>query len=317
MHGHSKQGGSILQKNKLFTLVLPAILCTALWGSAAPCIKVGYELFGIGGNSFSQLVFAGWRFALAGLLTLVIALMLGRQQIMPNRDNIKAIMSICLFQSMIQYVCYYIGLSHTTGTKGALLSGTQTFFAILFAHIFLSNDKLTVPKSIGCLMGFAGVVLLQLGGDFGGFSLMGDGLVLLSAASAGMGALVSRVMSPGQDPVILTGWQLTFGGLFLLALGYGGGGSVGTITLQGSLLMIYLVILSSAAFTIWTALLKKFPVGKVTLYGFLIPVFGAILSAIFLAEKNWNIQSWCALVLVSTGIAVANYTKKQKNTAES
>ncbi len=305
-----------MQKNKLFTLVFPAILCTALWGSAAPCIKVGYELFGIGGDSFSQLVFAGWRFAIAGLLTLAIALMLGRRQIMPNRGNIKAIMSICLFQSMIQYVCYYIGLSHTTGTKGALLSGTQTFFAILFAHIFLSNDKLTVPKSIGCLMGFSGVLLLQLGGEFGGFSLMGDGLVLLSAASAGMGALVSRVMSSGQDPVILTGWQLTFGGFFLLVLSYGGGGSVGTITLKGSLLMIYLVILSSAAFTIWTALLKRFPVGKVTLYGFLIPVFGAILSAIFLAEKNWNIQSWCALALVSAGIAIANYTKKQKDAVQ-
>ncbi len=303
----------ILQKNKLFTLVLPAILCTALWGSAAPCIKVGYELFGIGGNSFSQLVFAGWRFALAGVLTLGIALLLGRRHILPNRGNIKAILSICLFQSMIQYVCYYIGLSHTTGTKGAMLSGTQTFFAILFAHIFLSNDKLTVPKSIGCLMGFSGVVLLQLGGDFGAFSLMGDGLVLLSAASAGMGALVSRVMSPRQDPVILTGWQLTFGGLFLLGLGYMGGGSVGTITLKGSLLMVYLVILSSAAFTIWTALLKKFPVGKVTLYGFLIPVFGAILSAIFLAEKNWNTQSWCALLLVSAGIAVSNYTGKERN----
>ena len=306
-----------MQKDKLFTLVLPAILTTALWGSAAPCIKVGYALFGIGSDSFSQLVFAGWRFAMAGVLTLIIALILGRREIWPNRSNIGAILSICLFQSIIQYVCYYIGLSHTTGTKGALLSGTQTFFAILFAHIFLSNDKLTVPKSIGCLMGFAGVVLLQFVGELGGFSLLGDGLVLLSAASAGMGALVSRVMTPGRDPVILTGWQLTFGGIFLLILGYGGGGSIGTITLKGSLLMLYLVILSSAAFTIWTALLKKWPVGKVSLYGFLIPVFGAILSAIFLSEKNWTVQSWCALGLVSAGIAVANYTKKQKNPTQS
>ena len=54
---------------------------------------------------------------------------------------------------MIQYVCYYIGLSHTTGTKGALLSGTQTFFAILFAHLFLADDKLTRPKAVGCILG--------------------------------------------------------------------------------------------------------------------------------------------------------------------
>ena len=301
-----------MQKNKLFCLVLPAVLCTALWGSAVPCIKVGYELFGIGADTFYQLVFAGWRFTLAGILTLLLALLFGRRDIWPNRSNIGAILSICLFQSMIQYVCYYIGLSHTTGTKGALLSGTQTFFAILFAHIFLKNDKLTVPKSVGCMMGFAGVVFLQMGGEMGGFSLMGDGLVLLSAASAGMGALVSRVMTPGRDPMILTGWQLTFGGLFLLALGYGSGGSVGTITPKGGLLMLYLVILSSAAFSIWTTLLKKWSVGKVALYGFLIPVFGAILSAVFLSEKNWTLQNWCALGLVSAGIAVANKTKKEK-----
>lgn len=303
-----------MQKHhKLFTLILPAILTTALWGSAVPCIKVGYALFGIGSDSFSQLVFAGWRFAMAGILTLLIALLIGKRRIAVNRSNIGAILSICLFQSMIQYVCYYIGLSHTTGTKGALLSGTQTFFAILFAHIFLTNDKLTLTKTIGCLMGFSGVLLLQLGGDLGGFSLMGDGLVLLSAASAGMGALVSRVMTPGRDPMVLTGWQLTLGGIFLLALGYGGGGSIGTLSIKGCLLMLYLVILSSAAFTIWTTLLKKWPVGTVSLYGFLIPVFGAILSAIFLSERSWTLQSWCALGLVSTGIAAANYTKKTKD----
>ena len=111
-------------------------------------------------------------------------------------------------------------------------------------------------------MGFSGVLLLQLGGDLGGFSLMGDGLVLLSAASAGMGALVSRVMTPGRDPMVLTGWQLTLGGIFLLALGYGGGGSIGTLSIKGCLLMLYLVILSSAAFTIWTRFSKNGPLAR-------------------------------------------------------
>lgn len=48
------------KNNTLLSLVLPAVLCTALWGSAAPCVKKGYELFEIAaGDSFSQLVFAG------------------------------------------------------------------------------------------------------------------------------------------------------------------------------------------------------------------------------------------------------------------
>lgn len=60
------------KNNTLLSLVLPAVLCTALWGSAAPCVKKGYELFEIAaGDSFSQLVFAGWRFTLAGVLVLL------------------------------------------------------------------------------------------------------------------------------------------------------------------------------------------------------------------------------------------------------
>ena len=102
-------------------LYIPAVLCTALWGSAAPCIKKGYLLFGIGaGQAFSQLLFAGWRFALAGLLVLLVARCKGRR-IVPRRTEWRPILWLSLFQSMIQYVCYYIGLSATTGTKGAVL----------------------------------------------------------------------------------------------------------------------------------------------------------------------------------------------------
>ena len=108
-------------------LYMPAILCAALWGSAAPCIKKGYELFEIAADaSFSQLLFAGWRFALAGVLVLIVAKCKGHR-ILPVCSEWKPILWISLFQSMIQYICYYIGLSATTGTKGAVLSGTQTF----------------------------------------------------------------------------------------------------------------------------------------------------------------------------------------------
>ena len=120
------------KRSLLRQLYLPAVLCTALWGSAAPCVKRGYELFAVSADApFSQLVFAGWRFALAGILVLLVTRLKGHR-IVPKRDEIKPILAISLFQSMLQYVCYYIGLSGTTGTKGSVLSGTQTFFALLW-----------------------------------------------------------------------------------------------------------------------------------------------------------------------------------------
>lgn len=296
-------------------LYMPAVLCTALWGSAAPCVKKGYELFAIGADApFSQLYFAGWRFALAGLLVLVVSRMRGNR-IVPVRSEWKPIFWICLFQSMLQYVCYYIGLSGTTGTKGAVLSGTQTFFALIFAHVFLHNDKMNRQKVLGCLCGFAGVLVLGLGG-LNGFTLRGDGLVLLSAVSSGAGALVSRMYTPGRDPMLLTGWQLLLGGAFLLLVGRTGGGQLGAVSLSGILLLAYMVVLSAAAFTIWTALLGRFPVGKVSLFGFLIPVFGTLFSAVVLGEQILTLRNLSALTLVSTGIALANYVRERKTGCE-
>lgn len=302
----TEQKGSLVRQ-----LYMPAVLCTALWGSAAPCIKAGYGLFGIQtGQSFSQLVFAGWRFALAGLLVLLVA-KCKKHRIIPRREEWQPILWISLFQSMIQYTCYYIGLSMTTGLKGSVLSGTQTFFALIFAHLFLQNDKLNRQKSIGCLCGLAGVLVLGMGG-LNGFNLSGDGLVLLSAVSSGAGALVSRMFTPGRDPMLLTGWQLFFGGLVLYGIGAAGGGRLGTVSLPGVLLLGYMVVLSAAAFTIWTALLGKFPIGKVSLFGFLIPVFGALFSAVVLAEDVFTLRNLAALALVSGGIAIANYVRTDK-----
>lgn len=295
------------RSDELKTLVLPAVLCTALWGSAAPCVKSGYRLFSVAaGDTASQLVFAGWRFLLAGLLVLLVSALRGRR-VVPKRGDIGSIAALCLFQTVIQYICYYIGLSQTTGVKGSVLSGTQTFFAVLLAHLLLRDDKLTRFKTLGCALGFAGVVVLNAGSGLGGFS-WGDALVLLSAVSAGAGALVSRVVTPGRDPMLLTGWQLAIGGGLLLAAGRAGGGALGTVSPAGVALLGYMVVLSAVAFSVWTALLGKFPVGRVTLFSFCIPVFGAVFSALVLGETILTLRNLGALVLVSVGIAAANYS---------
>ena len=73
-----------------------------------------------------------------------------------------------------------------------------------------------------------------------------------------------------------------------------------------------MIVLSAAAFTIWTALLGKFPIGKVSLFGFLIPVFGAVFSALVLRENVLTVRNLAALALVSGGIALANTVPKAK-----
>ncbi len=69
-------------------IFFPALLCTLLWGSAFPCVKMGYQLFQISSDAtFQKLVFAGWRFSLAGLLVLITARVIGRQNIIPPQGD--------------------------------------------------------------------------------------------------------------------------------------------------------------------------------------------------------------------------------------
>ena len=76
-----------------------------------------------------------------------------------------------------------------------------------------------------------------------------------------------------------------------------------------------MALISTAAFSLWTLLLKYNPVGKVAIYGFTIPVFGVALSGLFLGEQIVTVKNLSALLLVSIGILIVNSSKINRNTA--
>jgi drug/metabolite transporter (DMT)-like permease len=110
--------------------------------------------------------------------------------------------------------------------------------------------------------------------------------------------------------VVLTGWQLAIGGLALLLIGFATGGTLSGFTLKSTLLMVYLVVLSSAAFSLWTILLKYNRVSMITVFNFMVPIFGTALSALFLDESFLEWKNGLALLLVCYGIWLV--TKEEK-----
>jgi drug/metabolite transporter (DMT)-like permease len=105
-----------------------------------------------------------------------------------------------------------------------------------------------------------------------------------------------------MDVMVMTGYQLGFGGIVLLAMGYAAGATLREFTPGSATLLGYLAVLSAVAFTLWSLLLKYNQVGKVTVFNFLVPVFGAALSAICLNENIMELKNLVALVLVCSGI---------------
>lgn len=289
------------------TRCILALVCCALWGSAFPCIKIGYEMFRIE-NTGSQILFAGYRFFLAGVFTFLFASMTEKKLVRIKKSSVPYVFGQGILQTTIQYVCFYIGLAHTTGAKGSVINGSNAFFSIIAAHFLLKSEKMTWRKAVGCLVGFAGVIVINLtpGSLGGGFTLMGEGLVLLCAFSYGVSSVTLKMISDKETPAAITAYQLLFGGAVLIAAGFLTGGSVHGFTVKSTALFIYMALLSTVAFYLWAELLKYNSVGKVAIFGFSIPIFGVTLSAVFLRENVFTIQNLGALILVSIGILIVN-----------
>jgi len=289
-----------------------ATLCCLLWGSSYPAIKSGYELFAIATDDIpSKIVFAGYRFLFAGALLLLFAMAQRKPIARLSQRQYGQIAILGLTQTSIQYIFFYIGLAFTTGVKGSIMNATGTFFSVLLAHLIYKNDRLSYNKSIGCVLGFAGVMLVNINPsllDFS-FSMMGDGFVVLAAFILSASMLYGKRISQTVDPTVMTGWQLAFGGGVLVLGGYLTGGTLAVHSVKAAALLGYLTLLSSIAFALWSVLLKYNRVSMIAPFNFVVPVAGTVLSAIFLGENILEMKYAIALVLVCSGIWWVNKPK--------
>lgn len=282
-----------------------ATLCCILWGSAYPAIKNGYALLHIAPSDIaSQMLFAGWRFALAGAILLMVATAMKKQILALSRRQMGQVALLGLTQTAIQYVFFYIGLAHASGVKSSIMNATGVFFSVVLAHFIYANDRLSARKLLGCAVGFLGVVVVNLGGGALGFdfSLLGEGFVIIAAFVLAAASIYGKHLSASMDPMVMTGWQLLVGGLILTGVGMAGGGRLEGFNPQSGALLLYMALLSSVAFAVWSLLLKHNPVGMIAAFNFLVPVFGVALSAIFLGESLLRWSYLAALALVCGGI---------------
>lgn len=301
--------------NKILTkpwvVAILALFCAALWGSATPFIKVGYELILPQKNVPSTILFAGVRFFFAGVITVLIYSIANRKLLYPKKENIGKIAQISAFQTVLQYIFFYVGLANTSGVKGTILSGTSAFFSLLIASLIFRQEKLTIKKIIGCILGFIGIIFVNLNGLDFTMNFMGDCFVLFSAIALGFSSVMMKKYSKYENPVVISGYQFIMGGLVMVLIGIAFGGKMVISSSKALGVLMYLSFLSATAYAVWGVLLKCNPVSKVTIYSFMTPVMGVILSSLMLTEENGVslINLIITLCFVCTGICILNYKK--------
>ena len=296
--------------------LITAVFCCVLWGSASPAIKIAYELFRIGpDDTASRIMLAGARFMIAGVMTIVFGSILAKKFLVPKRESWKNVAILAMVQTVGQYYFFFMALANTSGVRGSIINASGNFIAILFAVYIFRFEKMTLKKMLGCLIGFAGILLIMGGGQAlmsgGKVTLAGEGAMLAADFFYAASGCLIKIFSRDENPVTLSGYQFLLGGMVLFVIGSLMGGCLVFYSPQCALNLIYMGFISAGAYTLWGVLLKYNPVSRVSILGFINPVMGVLLSALLLGEgrEAFSLNGLLALLLVSAGIIIVNKSK--------
>ena len=301
-----------LLTNKYWVLII-ALFCAVLWGSAFPVLKVSYAELGMAPDDrYAIIVLAGIRFFIASLLIFALIVVGIRQAPKVNRKILPQLFLLGLLQISLQYFFFYNGLAHTSGMKGAILSSAGIFFVVVLAHFVYVDDQLDWRKILGLIAGFAGIILINSGKNFTfDFSWQGEGFMILSGLVSALGTILAKRISKEVHPFVLTAWQMLLGSLLLIAVGLPGLKPHAMVfTNKALLLLFYSAFLSATAFSLWYAILKYNKAGEISVYKFMTPVSGTILSALFIPGERLTLNMFMALALVALGVIIVNYQRK-------
>jgi drug/metabolite transporter (DMT)-like permease len=316
IHGIYETFCKIPMKNKLtdpLVILTFSLIACFLWGSAYPVNKIGYKVLEIvREDAWGQVLFAGYRFIIAGILIFTFCL-IGGQRIRVRRGAWPKITLLGLLMTTGQYGLFYMGLANTTGINASILASTYVFFNVVLSALLVAGERLTLVKVAGVLLGTTGVAVVFLPGSGGlsPFTWRGDGLILAAELSISLGSVYFKKLHEDIPVVMLTSLQMVIGAMFLVVPAVIVKGFFPfDISTAGLLTIGYLALLSAVAFSLWNQIIRHNPIGKVSIYLFLIPIFGVILSVLMLRE-TLNMSSLIGLVLVSVAIFIVNYNFKR------
>ena len=291
-----------------------AIFCALGWSLAYPLIKIGYQEFQVISTDLGgKIIFAGIRFFFAGLLVLLFCLFQNREIEMKSKKDILWLFLLAVVNTTLHYMFAYIGLGYNASARSTILDSMGGFFLIILSTLIFSDDKISTYKILGCVLGIAGIVAINIqpGESFlSDITFMGDGMILLNAVCSALGGIITRVVSKKMNIMHATGQSMLVGGMLLLLIGFViGTESVWKLTTKGILVLMALIMISALCFAVYNELLAYHPISKIAIYNALIPVLGVIFAALLLNEElKW--QYLIAVLLVALGIYLVNMKKE-------
>lgn len=278
------------------------LLLAALWGPSFLFIKLAV-------TDIPPLTLVVGRVGIAAVLLYLVLRLQGRN--LPKFGRAwKHFAVMALFQNALPFALFNWGEQHIDSALAAILNGTTPLFTMLLAHLFIADDRLTMDKLLGIIVGFGGLLLLIAPSLFEGFQVTTWGLIGVTFASVSYGIAIvySRLHLRGLPPLVAPTAQLTLATLYMLPLSliFEHPFSLPLPSLSAIGSLVALAVFGTAlAFVIYYYVIERTSATSVSMVTYLVPVFGVALGVAVLGEQlSWSAYVGCALILL--GVMVVN-----------
>lgn len=280
-------------------------LLVVIWSSTWVAIKIGLE-------DAPALLGAGVRFALAGLVLLVVA----RIQKRDLRTDRALAGVLALAPFAFAYGLVYWGEQYVPSGLAAVLFGVLPLYTALLGAILLPDEPLTARLLAGVCIAIAGLALAFLESvELGAAerAALGATALAVSPLGAAVGGIAQKLRAAELDAVVLNGWAMLGGGLLLLAVSaVSEDWSEFAWTPESVGSILYLALFGSAiAFVTLTVLLRHISALAVSFLAMVLP-FGALLFGAALYDESITARALGGAALVAAGLLVAQWSRRRR-----
>jgi drug/metabolite transporter (DMT)-like permease len=271
---------------------------TAIYALCFTAIKAGLA-------DAPPLLFGGLRALIGGLILLGI-LVLIRQPLIPAHWAWPWILALAITGTTVTYGAMFLSPGRTGAGIASVLGNLQPVLIIMLAAVFL-GERLSRRMAVALVLGLVGVTLIAapaLAGP-GAYGISGALLALAASGGAAVGSVIVKCMRHPSVVLQVSAWQLIIGSLPIL----GGAATVErTAHVHWALrfigLLLFLALVGTAFPTAaWYWLLQRHDVGRLSLFLFLVPVFGLAIATLPFGERVGPLEGLGVLVTLA-GIAV-------------
>lgn len=296
-----------MKQTYLLIVLLSLILVYAVCFTA---IKAGLSFL-------PPLFFGGLRALLGGIVLLVIMSFI-KLPIIPGRYEWKWIFWIGL-ATTITFAGMFLSPGRTGAGIASILGNMAPLFTVLLASVVL-HEKLSFRSQSALVLGVLGILFISYPDLFGQSAYGMTGLILALAASGGTAASSILVKQMNNEQIVfgVSAWSLIIGSIpLLLTSFFVEGGSLIVWNTRSVGILLFLVIFGTAFTTaVWYFLIQRHNVGRLSLFFFLIPVFGlGIASLTFNETLAINALLGVFTILVATVILAIDTLKTETTVA--